>query len=293
MDRNILIDRAIPRRSLGSTGESVSLLAIGGHAIGKPANPETSITIIRTAIENGVNFLDNAWCYHDGRSEKLMGDALKGGYREKVLLMTKNHGRDYDTYNQQLEDSLRRLQTDYIDVVQFHEVIHEGEPDRIFNEGAIDAAIEAKKQGKIRFIGFSGHKWPKLFTEMLRKDFPWDTVQLPLNVLDYHYRSFTQQILPVLVKRNIGIIGMKSLGGGDHGRILTIKTLRAEECIRYTMSLPIATLVSGIDSLDVLKTNLNIAANFVPMSEDERTALLARVEPYAKDGTYEAYKQWS
>lgn len=292
-DTKTLLDNSIPKRPLGSTGELVSLLAIGGYAIGQPSDPRIGIRIIRTGIDNGVNFLDNAWCYHGGRSEEIMGQALKDGYRDRVILMTKNHGRDYETYMQQLEDSLRRLQTDYIDVVQFHEIIHEGEPDRIFNEGAIDAAVEAKRQGKIRYIGFSGHKWPRLFIEMLQKDFKWDTVQLPLNVLDYHYRSFTKQILPLLVKRDIGIIGMKSLGGGLGGRFLRIKSLRAEECIRYTMSLPISTLVSGMDSQEVLEANLKITSNFVPMSEREKKELLDKAEQYAKDGKYEAYKKWN
>jgi len=220
-----------------------------------------------------------------------MGEALRDGYRDKVILMTKNHGRDYTTYMQQLEDSLRRLQTDYIDLVQFHEIIHEGEPNKIFNEGAIDAATEAKKQGRIRFIGFSGHKWPKLFMEMLQKDFQWDTVQLPINVLDYHYRSFSKQILPILVKRNIGVIGMKSLGGGPSGRILEIKSLKAKECILYTMSQPISTLVSGIDSMKVLESNLKIASTFVPMSEEEKKEILDRAEPHSKNGKYEAYKK--
>lgn len=281
--RGTFLENPLPKRALGSTGESVSLIAIGGFSIGKPANPKVGIKIIRTAIDNGVNFLDNAWCYHEGRSERIMGEALMDGYRDKVILMTKNHGRDYNTYNQQLEDSLERLQTDYIDLVQFHEIIHEGEPEKLFNQGAIDAAIDAKKEGKIRFIGFSGHKWPRLFKEMLHKDFKWDTVQLPLNVLDYHYRSFTKQILPILERRKIGIIGMKSLGGGSWGRILKIKSLYAEECMRYTMSLPISTLVSGIDSMEILKINLKIASNFTLMTAEERNELLARAKPYSKN----------
>ena len=208
---NKLVDNPISKRLLGSTGVMVSLLGVGGYALGR-LNLKLGVKIVRTAIDNGVNFLDNAWCYHNGRSEKIMGEALRDGYRDKVFLMTKNHGRDYKTYNEQLNESLVRLGVDCIDLVQFHEIIHQGEPDRIFNEGAVDAAVEAKKEGKIRFIGFSGHKWPGLFLEMLAKDFVWDTVQMPLNVLDYHYRSFTQEILPILLKRNIGVIGMKSLG---------------------------------------------------------------------------------
>lgn len=283
-----IVDRPFPKRTLGSTGLRVSLLAVGGHAIGKPADRKTGIRIIRTAIDNGVNFLDNAWDYHNGISEEIMGKALQDGYREKVILMTKNHGRDYDTYKKQLEESLLRLQTDYIDVLQFHEIIHEGEPDRIFDEGAIDAAVEAKKEGKIRFIGFTGHKYPRLFKEMLEKDFKWDTVQMPVNVLDYHYRSFTKQIMPILVKRKIGVVGMKSLAGGG---ILRTGSLKPEECIRYSLSQPIATLVSGMDSMEVLKKNLMIVSKFAPMTEQEKNALLDRSKPYAKNAEYEWYKQ--
>jgi len=264
----------------------VSILTVGGFHIGKPFDPNVGISIIRAAIDNGVNFLDNAWCYHNGRSEEIMGQALKDGYRDKVILMTKNHGRDYDTYMKQLGDSLRRLQTDYIDLVQFHEIIHEGEPDRIFNERAIDAAVKAREEGKIRYIGFTGHKWPKLLLEMLEKDFKWDTAQLPLNVLDYHYRSFTHQVLPELVKRNIGILGMKSLGGGD---IFKLGFLEPEECTRYTMSLPVSTVVAGMDSLEVLEKKLKTASQFSPMSEEEKSDLLEKTKPYA--GKYEHYKK--
>ena len=288
MTRSKVVDKPIPRRPLGSTGVMVSLLAVGGHAIGKPADPKTGIRIIRTAIDNGVNFLDNAWEYHNGRSEEIMGEALQDGYRDKVILMTKNHGRDYDTYRKQLDESLLRLQTDYIDVLQFHEIIHEEEPNRIFSEGAIDAAVEARKEGKIRFIGFTGHKYPRLFKEMLEKNFSWDTVQMPVNVLDYHYRSFTKQIMPILVERKIGVIGMKSLTGGG---ILRTESLRPEECIRYSMSQPIATLVSGMDSMEVLKKNLMIASNFSPMTEKEKNALLFRSKRYSKNAEYEWYKQ--
>jgi len=283
-----IVNKPLPKRALGSTGLRVSLLAVGGHAIGKPADPKTGIRIIRTAIDNGVNFLDNAWDYHNGRSEEIMGKALQDGYREKVILMTKNHGRDYDTYRKQLDESLLRLQTDYIDVLQFHEIIHDGEPNRIFSEGAIDAAVEARKEGKIRFMGFTGHKYPRLFKEMLEKDFRWDTVQMPVNVLDYHYRSFTKQIMPILVKRNIGVIGMKSLTGGG---ILRTEALRPEECIRYSMSQPIATLVSGMDSMEVLEKNLLIASNFSPMTEEEKNALLDRSKPYSKNAQNEWYKK--
>jgi predicted aldo/keto reductase-like oxidoreductase len=286
-----IIDKPIPKRKLGSTGERVSLLAVGGFHIGKHSDPKVGIQIIRTAIDNGVNFLDNAWCYHDGRSEEVMGLALKDGYREKVLISTRNHGRNYDSYKKQLNDSLYRLQTDYIDVLSFHEINTHGLPDKIFNDGAIDAALEARDQGKIRYIGFSGHRYPSLFVEMLNKNFKWDTIQLPQNVMDYHYRSFAKQIIPELVKRNIGIIGMKSLGGGPGGNILKAGNLKAKDCIRYAMSQPISTLVSGMDSLDILQKNLEIAANFTPMTIEEKEILLEKSKIYAKNEKYEWYKQ--
>lgn len=282
-----LIDRSIPKRPLGSTGETVSLLAVGGFHVGLPSDPEVGVQIIRTAIDNGVNFLDNAWCYHDGRSEEIMGRALRDGYRERVVLMTKNHGRDYDTYKKQLQQSLARLQTDQIDVVQFHEIIQEGMPEKLFNDGAIDAAVEARKEGKIRFIGFTGHKLPSIFLELLQKNFKWDTVQLPLNVLDHHFRSFTKEILPILVERKIGIVGMKSLAGGD---TLEIGDLRPQECLRFSMSLPVSTVVVGMESLELLQQNLEIASTFRMMTEKEKSDLLKKTRSYGENGKYELYK---
>jgi len=216
-----------------------------------------------------------------------MGLALKEGYRDKVFLMTKNHGRDAATFRRQLDESLRRLQTDHIDLLQFHEIIHEGEPDRIFSEGAIEEAIKDRKKGKIRFIGFTGHRWPHLFKEMLGKNFEWDTVQMPTNLLDYHYRSFIQEILPILVERGIGIIGMKSLGG--RGQIVQTG-ITPSEAISYALSLPISTLVSGIDSLDVLAQNLEIVRAWAPLTDEERNRLLERIAPWAGDGHLEHYK---
>jgi predicted aldo/keto reductase-like oxidoreductase len=282
-----LVTRLIPKRPLGSTGEMVSLLAVGGYHIGSPSDPRVGVEIIRTTIDNGVNFLDNACCYHNGRSEEIMGRALRDGYREKIVLMTKNHGRDYDTYKKRLQQSLTRLQTDHIDVVQFHEIIQEGMPEKLFKDGAIDAAVEARKEGKIRFIGFTGHKWPSLFLEMLQKNFKWDTVQLPLNVLDYHYRSFTKEILPILLERKIGIIGMKSMAGGD---ALEIGDLTPQECLRYSMSLPVSTVVVGMDSMQLLKQNLETAAKFKMMSESEKFDFRQKTRTHAENGEYELYK---
>jgi predicted aldo/keto reductase-like oxidoreductase len=276
----------IPSRVLGKTGLMVTAIGVGGYHIGKDRDPKLASRIIHTAIDEGINFLDNAWCYNNGESERFMGEALKDGYRDKVYLMTKNHGRDGDTFRRQLEESLKRLQTDRIDVLQFHEIIHEGEPDRIFSEGAIEEAVKARDEGKIRFIGFTGHRFPHLFEQMLSKDFEWETVQMPTNLFDYHYRSFTKGVLPILAERGIGIIGMKSLSSG---RIL--KTgVTASEAISYSLSLPIHTLISGIDSLDILKENLETARKWQPLSHEERGKLLEKVSPWAKNGELERYK---
>jgi len=278
----------IPTRILGKTGVRVTVLCVGGYHIGKPSNLELGVRIIRTAIDEGINFLDNAWCYNDGESERIMGQALRGGYREKVFLMTKNHGRDAATFRRQLDESLERLQTDHIDLLQFHEIIHDGEPDRIFSEGAIEAAIQAREEGKIRFIGFTGHRWPHLFKQMLAKDFEWDTVQMPTNLLDYHYRSFTKEILPILVERGIGTIGMKSLGGT--GTRILKAGISAQEAISYALSLPVHTLVSGMDSLEVLAQNLEIVRDWRPLTDEEQNQLLERVAPLAINGRLEHYK---
>ena len=279
---------SIPTRILGRTGVGVTVLCVGGYHMGKARDTQLGIRIIRTAIDEGINFLDNAWCYNDGESERIMGLALREGYRERVFLMTKNHGRDGATFRRQLDESLKRFQTDYIDLLQFHEIIHEGEPDRIFSEGAIEEAIKAREKEKIRFIGFTGHRWPHLFRQMLEKDFEWDTVQMPTNLLDYHYRSFTKEILPILVERGIGIIGMKSLGGTG-ARILK-SGITAQEAISYALSLPIHTLVSGIDSLEILAQNLEIVRNLEPLSDEERSTLLEQIAPWATDGRLENYK---
>jgi predicted aldo/keto reductase-like oxidoreductase len=278
----------IPTRILGRTGVRLTVLSVGGYHMAKPRDTQLGIRIIRTAIDEGINFLDNAWCYHDGESERIMGLALRDGYREKVFLMTKNHGRDGATFRRQLEESLKRLQTDHIDLLQFHEIIHEGEPERIFSEGAIEEAIRARDEGKIKFIGFTGHRWPHLFKQMLERDFEWDTVQMPTNLLDYHYRSFTKEIMPILVERGIGLIGMKSLGGSGAPILETGVTL--QEAISYALSLPIHTLVSGMDSLEVLAQNLEIVRNWRPLLDEERNKLLERIAPWAADGHLEHYK---
>ncbi|MBD3181624.1 aldo/keto reductase [Candidatus Poribacteria bacterium] len=276
----------IPTRVLGRTGVNVTIIGVGGYHIGKARDPQLALRIIRMAIDEGVNFLDNAWCYNDGESERFMGSALKDGYRERVFLMTKNHGRDAATFRRQLDESLSRLQTDHIDLLQFHEIIHEGEPEKIFSQGAIEEAVKAREEGKISYIGFTGHRWPQLFKEMLDKDFDWDTVQMPINLLDYHYRSFTKEILPILIKRKIGVIGMKSLASNQ-----ILKTgISADEAITYSLSMPVATLVSGMDSIEVLKKNIETARRWQPLTEKKRNQMLDKVSEYAKDGHLERYK---
>jgi predicted aldo/keto reductase-like oxidoreductase len=277
----------IPTRLLGSTGIRLTILGIGGYHIGKAGDADLAARIIRTAIDEGVNFLDNAWCYNKGDSERFMGRALGDGYRDKVFLMTKNHGRDAATFERQLGESLNRLQTDHIDLLQFHEIVEDGIPAKIFGQGVIEAAVKARDAGRIRFIGFTGHRWPHLFREMLEHDFAWDAMQFPANLLDAHYRSFTGEILPLAKARGIGVIGMKSLSGG---RLLETG-IAAREAIRYTLSLPIDTLVSGIDSLDLLTQNLETARGWTPMTDGERDQLLERAAHFAADGHLEHYKQ--
>ena len=275
----------VPTRTLGSTGEEVSILGLGGYHIGL-LEEKDSIKLIRKAIDQGVTFLDNAWCYHNGLSEKLMGKALQNGYREKAFLMTKNHGRTVERFNKQLEDSLKRLQTDYIDLLQFHEIISEGEPARIEKEKVLEAALKAKEAGKIRYLGFTGHRDPHYHQQMLELNIDWDTIQIPVNILDYHYRSFQNQLIPQAEERGIGVIGMKSLASG---RIFETD-LSVEDAINYCLSLPISTLVSGIDSVQVLEQNLKTVENFKAATEEELYSLRTRIEPEAYKGQYEYYK---
>jgi len=276
----------IPTRLLGAARERVSIIGVGGHHIGRPADAETGIRIIRTAIDAGINLLDNAWCYHDGRSEEIMGRALRDGYRQRAFLMTKNHGRDGETFRQQLDESLRRLQTDHIDLLQFHEIIHEGEPDRIFSEGAIEAAVAARTAGKIRYIGFTGHRWPHLLKQMLAHEFQWDTLQMPVNLLDAHYRSFAAEVLPIAQARSIGVIGMKGLAAG---RIMEAE-VSVQEALSYALSQPIASLICGMESLEVLEQNLRIVRDWQPMDLEEQASLRDRVAAAAADGRLEEYK---
>ena len=282
----------IPYRELGRTGEKVSLVGIGGYHLGKQADPNESISIIRKALDEGINFLDNCWDYNGGESEIRMGKALRDGYCEKAFLMTKIDGRNKATASSQLEESLRRLQTDRIDLLQFHEVIRDTDPDRIFAAGgALEAVLAAKKAGKVRFLGFTGHKSPDIHLKMLataaQHQFSFDTVQLPLNVMDAHFDSFEKKVVPVLVKNGIGILGMKPMG--DHF-ILDTKTATPAECLHYAMNLPTSVVITGCDSHRILDQALQAARSFKPMTESEVSALLAKTAEAAQAGKYELYK---
>jgi uncharacterized protein len=283
---------ALPYRVLGHTGEKVSLVGLGGYHIGKQKDEPESIKIIRTAIDNGINFMDNCWDYNGGASESRMGKALRDGYRDKVFLMTKIDGRDSQTAAKQIEESLRRLQTDRIDLIQFHEVIRMTDPQRIFaSGGAMEAVLAAKKAGKIRYIGFTGHKSPDIHLKMLETafshQFTFDAVQMPLNVMDAHYDSFEKKVLPVLIKHNIGVLGMKSMG--DHF-LLDSKTASPVECLHYAMSLPTSVVITGCDSIPILKQALGAARSYRPPSESEIATLLARTAKAAEKGDFERYK---
>jgi uncharacterized protein len=282
----------MPYRPLGDTGEEVSIIGLGGHHIGIQGDAEESIRIIRTAIDNGINFMDNSWDYNDGQSELRMGRALQNGYRERVFLMTKIDGRTKAAADRQIDESLRRLQTDRIDLLQFHEIIRTTDAERVFAEGgALEAAVNAKNAGKVRFIGFTGHKNPQLHLNMLeaanRHGFRFDTVQMPLNVMDAHYSSFEKQVLPVLLKQNIAVLAMKSIG---NRYILDSKTVSATECLRYAMNLPVATVITGCDSLPILDQALNAARTFESLTEQDVEALLARTANAARNGEFEHYK---
>jgi predicted aldo/keto reductase-like oxidoreductase len=283
----------IPRRRLGQTGEMVSMIGLGGYHLVRPNLAEAeSIRIVRAGIDRGINFLDNCWDYNGGQSEVRMGKALRDGYRQRAFLMTKIDGRDKKTATQQIEESLRRLETSHIDLLQFHEVIRVDDPDRIFAAGgAIEAALEARKAGKIRYIGFTGHKSPAIHLKMLATadshQFRFDTVQMPLNVMDAHYDSFEKNVLPVLVKHDIGVLGMKPMG--DH-IILESKTAAPVECLHYAMNLPTSVVITGCDSMPILDQAVSAAQSFRPMKRAEIDALLAKTAQAALAGKYEQHE---
>jgi predicted aldo/keto reductase-like oxidoreductase len=279
-------------RTLGRTNERVSAIGVGGYHIGNQRDAAESTKIIRTAIDHGVTFMDNCWDYHDGGSEERMGKALADGYRAKVFLMTKIDGRTKEVAARQIDDCLRRLQTDHIDLMQYHEVIRMEDPDRIFAEGgAQEAMLAAKKAGKIRYIGFTGHKDPVVHLRMLdiaeQHGFQFDSVQMPVNLMDAHFRSFGQQVVPRLVKQGVAVLGMKSMGSG---LLLESKTVKPQECLRYALSLPTSVVITGIDSSEILDQALNIVKDFKPLSATENKALLERTAQAAATGKYELFK---
>jgi predicted aldo/keto reductase-like oxidoreductase len=278
--------KGVPTRPLGKTGQRVSIICLGGWHIGAVKDKKEAVKIMHAALDEGLTFFD------DGGSEEIMGEALSAkGKRDKCFLMTKNCARDAKGVRQHLENSLKRLKTDHIDLVQFHEINYDNDPDWIVDNGALDEALKAQKEGKFRFLGFTGHKSPLIHLKMLDKH-KWDTVQMPINACDWHYRSFVHQVVPEANKRGIAPIGMKSLGGGgEHkGRLVAEKICTVEEALTYSLSQEIASLVVGIDSMDVLEQDLKIARAFKKMPDDDLKKLLARVKDVAGDGRHERFK---
>jgi predicted aldo/keto reductase-like oxidoreductase len=292
-DESVPLESIVPRRPLGRTGVVVSAIGLGGYHIGMPdLSEEGSIRLIRTAINTGIDFLDNSWDYNDGRSEKRMGRALLDGYRDKAFLMTKIDGRDRRTAAQQLERSLERLQTDHVDLLQFHEIIHGDDPGRVFAAGgALEAALEARDDGRVRFIGFTGHKSPEIHNRMLdladSLGFRFDTVQMPLNVLDSNYESFERKVLPRLVDNEVGVLGMKPMGAG---KILETDTVTPIECLHYAMSLPTSVVITGCDSMSMLEQAVIAGRTFRQLSDEEMSSLRARTAGVAAGGRFERYK---
>ena len=278
-------------RTLGGTGEKVSAIGVGGYHIGSLPTKEESIRLMRTAIDRGINFMDNCWDYHDGKSEVWMGEALRDGYRRKAFLMSKIDGQKNAAAAKQIDESLKRLQTDTVDLMQMHEMIRPEDPERIFEGGAIEALQEAKKAGKIRYIGFTGHKDPKIHLQVLasarKRGFKFDAVQMPLNVMDAHYKSFEKEVLPVLVREKIGVLGMKPLGSGA---ILESKKATAIECLHYALNLPTSVVITGMDSMARLEQALEAVRTFKPLDENAVKQLLARTAESAEGGKHEQFK---
>jgi uncharacterized protein len=285
---------SIPQRIFGRTGETVSAIGLGGFHLGLIGSEREAISIVHRAIDAGITFMDSAWEYHDGKSEQRLGKALANGRRQKVFLMTKvcTHGRDARVAMRQLEDSLRRLKTDHLDLWQVHEVAYAGDPERHFMKGGVIEALDrAKQKGLVRFVGFTGHKDPALHLKMLSYGYPFDSCQMPLNCFDATFRSFEQQVLPELSRQGIAPIGMKSLGG--EGDAVKKRAVSAKDALRYAMSLPVAVTVSGIDSLKVLRQNLSVARGFQPFGAAEMQEMRTRCASFAVDGRFELYKTTS
>jgi len=281
---------AIPRRRFGRHDVQISALGFGGHHLGDAPDEATAIRMVREAVDGGITFFDNCWEYHRGKTEDWMGKGLKGR-RDRVFLMTKvcTHGRDKDLALRMLDESLNRLQTDHLDLWQIHGVAFDNDPELFIRKnGAAEALQQAQKEGKVRFVGFTGHKDPEIHLKMLATGFPFDSVQMPLNVFDSTFRSFEQKVLPELNRRGIAALGMKPLSG--HGDAIRAGVVSAEESLRYAMSLPVATTISGVDKPEVLQQNLRIAQNFQPMTPQEMQVLRQRVANVAADGRFELYK---
>ena len=287
----------MPYRQLGSTGEEVSLIGMGGFHVGKPDTDAEGIKLMHTGIDRGINFMDNSWDYNNGNSEVRMGKALaQGGYRQKVFLMTKIDGRNRSSFDSQLNQSLTRLQTDHVDLIQFHEILRMEDPDRIFaKDGALEAAVAARQAGKVRFIGFTGHKDPLVHRRMLEvadaHGFRFDTVQMPINVMDAHFRSFTQTVVPLLVQRKIGVLGMKTFG--DHfilDKVLADKLSTPIEMLHYSMTMPVSVVITGIDRMEILEQALTAARTFQPLTQTQIASLLSRTRLAAANGSTELFK---
>lgn len=283
----------LPTRKLGRTSEQVSILALGGAHIGRVGQKDRALAIrmMHTAIDAGLTFFDNAWDYHDGWGEEMMGLGLEGGWRKRVFLMSKNCSRDYEGSRSNLEDSLRRLKTDHLDLWQFHEMNYDSDPDWVFEKGGLKYALEAVNAGKVRYLGFTGHKDPRIHLKMLAKPYPWVTAQMPINVMDAFYRSFQNEVVPECLKRNVAALGMKSLGGGPFvARIPSQTKITAEQCVRFALSLPITALVRGYTSLQQLEQDIALARDFQPLSAAQKTEILAMAKPEAGDGRHELFK---
>jgi predicted aldo/keto reductase-like oxidoreductase len=279
-------------RRLGRTGETVSAIGLGGFHLGVPEDPNDAVRVVRSAIDRDITFLDNCWDYNAGESERRMGTALRDGYRDRVFLMTKFDGRTKKAAAEQIDESLRRLQTDHVDLIQFHENIRLEDPDRFFSiGGALEAVLEAKKAGKVRFIGFTGHKDPLVHLRMLElaaaHKFRFDTCQMPLNVMDAHFRSFSHQVLPKLVEQGIGVLGMKPMGDSH---ILKSGAVTALECLHYALTLPTSVVITGCESLERLDQAIEAIRSFRPLTNEQVTKLLAKTLPYAIRGKYEPFK---
>lgn len=279
-------------RKLGRTGERVSAIGLGGYHLGLTEDAAEAVRIIRSAVDRGINFLDNCWDYNSGESERRMGAALRDGYRDQVFLMTKFDGRTKKSAARQIDESLQRLQTDHVDLIQYHENIRMEDPDRFFAPGGpLEALVEAKKAGKIRFIGFTGHKDPIVHLRMLEvaaeHKFRFDTCQMPLNVMDAHFRSFGRHVLPKLVEQGIGVLGMKPMGDGH---VLKCTDITALECLHYALTLPASVVITGCETMERLDQAFHAADTFRPLSNEQVTQLLAKTKPFADAGRCEPFK---